>query len=154
MGKRTVLRQWHNINNWMIGSQWRFTRSSQDLTFDLIFSFVLLSISSAIFLYSASLHFFQSVTLRYRQLSSFLVTLRTVWRKLNSNCLAVMAEIVFKVSLNSLPLLVSRDLDIMSNLSHLQVDLVNIGGTDIVDGNHKLTLGLIWSIILHWQVGT
>uniref|UniRef100_A0A8C8HLF0 Utrophin n=1 Tax=Oncorhynchus tshawytscha TaxID=74940 RepID=A0A8C8HLF0_ONCTS len=32
------------------------------------------------------------------------------------------------------------------------VDLVNIGGTDIVDGNHKLTLGLIWSIILHWQV--
>lgn len=35
-----------------------------------------------------------------------------------------------------------------------QVDLVNIGGTDIVDGNHKLTLGLIWSIILHWQVST
>nr|XP_028583278.1 dystrophin-like isoform X4 [Podarcis muralis] len=32
------------------------------------------------------------------------------------------------------------------------VDLVNIGSTDIVDGNHKLTLGLIWSIILHWQV--
>lgn len=32
------------------------------------------------------------------------------------------------------------------------VDLVNIGGADIVDGNHKLTLGLIWSIILHWQV--
>uniref|UniRef100_A0A8C5LYH3 Calponin-homology (CH) domain-containing protein n=1 Tax=Leptobrachium leishanense TaxID=445787 RepID=A0A8C5LYH3_9ANUR len=32
------------------------------------------------------------------------------------------------------------------------VDLVNIGSADIVDGNHKLTLGLIWSIILHWQV--
>ncbi|XP_032965609.1 dystrophin isoform X2 [Rhinolophus ferrumequinum] len=32
------------------------------------------------------------------------------------------------------------------------VDLVNIGSTDIVDGNHKLTLGLIWNIILHWQV--
>ncbi|XP_044297297.1 dystrophin isoform X3 [Varanus komodoensis] len=32
------------------------------------------------------------------------------------------------------------------------VDLVNIGSSDIVDGNHKLTLGLIWSIILHWQV--
>lgn len=30
---------------------------------------------------------------------------------------------------------------------------MNIGGTDIVDGNHKLTLGLLWSIILHWQVG-
>lgn len=32
------------------------------------------------------------------------------------------------------------------------MELVNIGGTDIVDGNHKLTLGLLWSIILHWQV--
>ncbi|XP_070800301.1 dystrophin isoform X1 [Pituophis catenifer annectens] len=32
------------------------------------------------------------------------------------------------------------------------VDLVNIGSIDIVDGNHKLTLGLVWSIILHWQV--
>ena len=29
---------------------------------------------------------------------------------------------------------------------------MNIGGTDIVDGNPKLTLGLLWSIILHWQV--
>lgn len=34
----------------------------------------------------------------------------------------------------------------------LQVELVNIGAADIVDGNHKLILGLIWSIILHWQV--
>ncbi|XP_075446382.1 dystrophin isoform X4 [Ascaphus truei] len=32
------------------------------------------------------------------------------------------------------------------------VELVNIGSSDIVDGNHKLILGLIWSIILHWQV--
>ncbi|XP_054864358.1 dystrophin isoform X3 [Amphiprion ocellaris] len=32
------------------------------------------------------------------------------------------------------------------------VELVNIGASDIVDGNHKLILGLIWSIILHWQV--
>lgn len=36
--------------------------------------------------------------------------------------------------------------------SLLQVELVNIGAADIVDGNHKLILGLIWSIILHWQV--
>ncbi|XP_061760710.1 dystrophin isoform X3 [Nerophis ophidion] len=33
-----------------------------------------------------------------------------------------------------------------------KVELVNIGAIDIVDGNHKLILGLIWSIILHWQV--
>ncbi|GBL96395.1 Utrophin [Araneus ventricosus] len=32
------------------------------------------------------------------------------------------------------------------------VKLVNISTNDIVDGNQKLTLGLVWSIILHWQV--
>ncbi|XP_030331578.1 dystrophin isoform X11 [Strigops habroptila] len=37
-------------------------------------------------------------------------------------------------------------------LQRYNVDLVNIGSSDIVDGNHKLTLGLIWNIILHWQV--
>ncbi|GLD69340.1 dystrophin-like protein [Lates japonicus] len=41
---------------------------------------------------------------------------------------------------------------VLQVLHQNNVDLVNIGGTDIVDGNHKLTLGLIWSIILHWQV--
>ncbi|XP_068610250.1 utrophin-like [Brachionichthys hirsutus] len=41
---------------------------------------------------------------------------------------------------------------VLQVLHQTNVDLVNIGGTDIVDGNHKLTLGLIWSIILHWQV--
>ncbi|XP_032889087.1 dystrophin isoform X3 [Amblyraja radiata] len=44
---------------------------------------------------------------------------------------------------------VNRALQILQKQN---VDLVNIGGSDIVDGNHKLTLGLIWSIILHWQV--
>ncbi|CAB1340082.1 unnamed protein product [Coregonus sp. 'balchen'] len=43
-------------------------------------------------------------------------------------------------------------LELLEGLTgNVLVDLVNIGGTDIVDGNHKLTLGLIWSIILHWQ---
>ena len=32
--------------------------------------------------------------------------------------------------------------------------MVNISNNDIVDGNPKLTLGLVWSIILHWQVPT
>ncbi|XP_076840282.1 LOW QUALITY PROTEIN: utrophin [Brachyhypopomus gauderio] len=41
---------------------------------------------------------------------------------------------------------------VLQVLHQNNVELVNIGGTDIVDGNHKLTLGLIWSIILHWQV--
>ncbi|XP_045861974.1 utrophin isoform X2 [Meles meles] len=41
---------------------------------------------------------------------------------------------------------------VLQVLHQNSVDLVNIGGTDIVDGNHKLTLGLLWSIILHWQV--
>lgn len=30
--------------------------------------------------------------------------------------------------------------------------LVNIRNDDIADGNPKLTLGLIWTIILHFQV--
>lgn len=34
-----------------------------------------------------------------------------------------------------------------------QVKLVNIRNDDIADGNPKLTLGLIWTIILHFQVG-
>lgn len=29
----------------------------------------------------------------------------------------------------------------------------NLGAQDIVDGNPRLTLGLIWTIILHFQVG-
>ncbi|XP_074846537.1 utrophin isoform X2 [Carettochelys insculpta] len=41
---------------------------------------------------------------------------------------------------------------VLQVLQQNNVELVNIGGTDIVDGNHKLTLGLLWSIILHWQV--
>ncbi|KAL4838949.1 hypothetical protein H8958_003677 [Nasalis larvatus] len=41
---------------------------------------------------------------------------------------------------------------VLQVLHRNNVELVNIGGTDIVDGNHKLTLGLLWSIILHWQV--
>uniref|UniRef100_A0A4W6ERW4 Dystrophin n=1 Tax=Lates calcarifer TaxID=8187 RepID=A0A4W6ERW4_LATCA len=46
-----------------------------------------------------------------------------------------------------------RLLELLEGLSgHELVELVNIGAADIVDGNHKLILGLIWSIILHWQV--
>nr|XP_015911947.1 dystrophin isoform X3 [Parasteatoda tepidariorum] len=37
-------------------------------------------------------------------------------------------------------------------LKENNVKLVNISTNDIVDGNPKLTLGLVWSIILHWQV--
>lgn len=37
-------------------------------------------------------------------------------------------------------------------LEENNVKLVNISTNDIVDGNPKLTLGLVWSIILHWQV--
>ncbi|OBS81655.1 hypothetical protein A6R68_20116 [Neotoma lepida] len=37
-------------------------------------------------------------------------------------------------------------------LKQRQVKLVNIRNDDITDGNPKLTLGLIWTIILHFQV--
>ncbi|CAB4065281.1 DST [Lepeophtheirus salmonis] len=36
-------------------------------------------------------------------------------------------------------------------LRYKEIKLVNIRGEDIVDGNPKLTLGLIWTIILHFQ---
>lgn len=37
-------------------------------------------------------------------------------------------------------------------LRYRKIKLVNIRAEDIVDGNPKLTLGLIWTIILHFQV--
>ncbi|EMP35716.1 Dystonin [Chelonia mydas] len=37
-------------------------------------------------------------------------------------------------------------------LKKRQVKLVNIRNDDITDGNPKLTLGLIWTIILHFQL--
>uniref|UniRef100_T1JMR1 Calponin-homology (CH) domain-containing protein n=1 Tax=Strigamia maritima TaxID=126957 RepID=T1JMR1_STRMM len=36
-------------------------------------------------------------------------------------------------------------------LKYRKIKLVNIRADDIVDGNPKLTLGLIWTIILHFQ---
>ncbi|KAK6323661.1 hypothetical protein J4Q44_G00060000 [Coregonus suidteri] len=39
-------------------------------------------------------------------------------------------------------------------LKQRQVKLVNIRNDDITDGNPKLTLGLIWTIILHFQSGS
>ena len=40
----------------------------------------------------------------------------------------------------------------MKYLSFLKVRPVNISNDDIVDGNPKLTLGLMWYIISHFQV--
>lgn len=39
-------------------------------------------------------------------------------------------------------------------LKEQRVHLENMGSHDIVDGNHRLTLGLIWTIILRFQVKT
>ncbi|XP_064104969.1 utrophin-like [Macrobrachium nipponense] len=44
---------------------------------------------------------------------------------------------------------VSRALAILEDNN---VKLVNISNEHIVDGSAKLTLGLVWAIILHWQV--
>ena len=37
-------------------------------------------------------------------------------------------------------------------LEEHKVKLVNISNEHIVDGSAKITLGLVWAIILHWQV--
>lgn len=39
-------------------------------------------------------------------------------------------------------------------LKEQRVHLENMGSHDIVDGNHRLVLGLIWTIILRFQVGS
>jgi hypothetical protein len=41
---------------------------------------------------------------------------------------------------------------VLSFLRHKQVKLENVGPGDIVDGNTRLTLGLIWTIILRFQI--
>ena len=43
---------------------------------------------------------------------------------------------------------------VLNYIKFRKVKLVNIRPEDIVDGNQKLTLGLIWTIILHFQVST
>jgi len=40
----------------------------------------------------------------------------------------------------------------LSFLNEMRVHLENMGAHDIVDGNPRLTLGLIWTIILRFQV--
>ncbi|XP_012946043.2 dystrophin [Aplysia californica] len=44
----------------------------------------------------------------------------------------------------------NRAMEILEN--NYSIKLVNISSGDIVDGNQKLTLGLVWSIILNFQV--
>ncbi len=39
----------------------------------------------------------------------------------------------------------------LSVLKEEKVRLVNVNNVDIVDGNPKITLALVWAIILHWQ---
>jgi len=39
-----------------------------------------------------------------------------------------------------------------TNANFLQVRLESIGAEDIVDGNPRLILGLIWTIILRFQI--
>lgn len=40
---------------------------------------------------------------------------------------------------------------VLNVLREQRVKLVNINNVDVVDGNAKITLALVWSIIMHWQ---
>lgn len=37
-------------------------------------------------------------------------------------------------------------------MANFQIRMVNIHAEDIVSGNLKIVLGLVWTIIYHWQV--
>lgn len=41
----------------------------------------------------------------------------------------------------------------LNAIEHDGVKLVNIGNVDIINGNLKLILGLIWSLIVRYQIG-
>ena len=41
---------------------------------------------------------------------------------------------------------------VLSTLREHKIRLINISANDIVECNPKLTLGLVWNIIQHWQV--
>jgi hypothetical protein len=60
-------------------------------------------------------------------------------------------SISFCLTINKTHKLLFMHSNILLSLS-LKIKLVNIRADDIVDGNPKLTLGLIWTIILHFQV--
>lgn len=40
---------------------------------------------------------------------------------------------------------------VLNVLRENEVKLVNINNVDIVDGNPKITLALVWAIVYHWQ---
>eukprot|EP00117_Sycon_ciliatum_P038530 scpid1069/ scgid3428/ Dystonin; 230 kDa bullous pemphigoid antigen; 230/240 kDa bullous pemphigoid antigen; Bullous pemphigoid antigen 1; Dystonia musculorum protein; Hemidesmosomal plaque protein len=43
---------------------------------------------------------------------------------------------------------------VLGCLERRKIDTINITNTDILDGNSKLTLGLVWRLILHFQIST
>jgi hypothetical protein len=47
---------------------------------------------------------------------------------------------------------VDKALRFLENKTNLKLSGMNIGSEDIVDGNEKITLGLIWLIILRFQI--
>lgn len=47
---------------------------------------------------------------------------------------------------------ISKALDFLQNVEKIKI--VNIGPDDIEQGNMNLTLGLIWTLILHYQIGS
>ena len=69
-----------------------------------------------------------------------------LWRRsLCSNLGGIGPEKLYRATLSNLLLLISF-------FTSSKVKLVNIRSEDIVDGSPKLTLGLIWTIILYYQV--
>lgn len=73
---------------------------------------------------------------------------------IKDNCIVLFSQLYFKGKLDiGQTLLEFKGLSVLSIfLSCLQVKLESIGAEDIVDGNERLILAVIWMIILRFQI--
>ena len=69
------------------------------------------------------------------------------------NCIVLFSQLYFKGKLDiGQTLLEFKGLSVLSIVLCLQVKLESIGAEDIVDGNERLILAVIWMIILRFQI--
>lgn len=100
--------------------------------------------------------FKNSITEKYRQLPWDVYTYLCDINTLSESMMPLTSVYLLYCGYHNADRILCHHLHFVLNnnyLIDLQIKLVNISSNDIVDGNTKITLGLVWNIILHWQVG-